>query len=291
MKSNEKLKSCGSAIWFSDKAGSPPNLTAPPRAGDVLSLYGTKLTQISLATVQAIDCRDRSLTSLWRRPTIGILGEGGLQESEPRLSFRCPAEGKKNGRRSRKEIALDRMTDDEILAWLEEDEAKSRPYRVERMGLLLDRFGQGGYMQFFGGVVPLYAFEEMRLAYLNGLYISCVVVSQIIVEHLLAGMLEMMANRSDLEGAGFHTLINEGLAAGLISQDEFDGLDQLRRLRNPYTHTKPIMHQSCFIRRAAESGSHPADLFKQDAEVALTVVSGLLSRYPFYFTDEGVEDE
>ena len=178
-----------------------------------------------------------------------------------------------------------RMTDDEILTWLESDEAVSRPYRVQRTRFLLDRFGQSGYMLFFGGVVPLHAYEEMRLAYLNGLYICCVVVSQIIIEHLLAGLFEM-ANRTDLQRAGFQRLTEEALAEGYISQEEFDGLDQIRRLRNPYTHSKPMMHKTCFIRRAAETGTHHTELFKQDAETTLTVVSGLLARYPFSFPDE-----
>jgi hypothetical protein len=43
--------------------------------------------------------------------------------------------------------------------------------------------------------------------------------------------------------------------------------------------------------RAGKSDGHPADLFKQDAEVALALVSGLLSRYPFSFSDEGAEEE
>ncbi len=185
---------------------------------------------------------------------------------------------------------MERMTDEEILAWLEADEANSRPYRVERMGLLLDLFGQNGYMQFFGGVIPVEAFEEMRLAYLNGLYISCVVVSQLLVEHLLAGMFNL-AGRTDIEGAGFQKLTGEALAEGLISADEFDRLEKLRKLRNPYTHSKPIMHESCFIRRAADAGCHPVALFKQDAEVALAVVSNLLLRYPFSMSDDEQETD
>jgi hypothetical protein len=180
------------------------------------------------------------------------------------------------------------MTNEEILKWLETDEAGSRPDRVDRMHVLLDRFGQGGYTLFPGGIVPVQAFEEMRLAYLNGLYISCVVVSQIIIEHILAGMFEM-ADRNDLEGTGFQKLTSEALAAGFITAEEFDRLDKLRRLRNPYTHSKPIMHQNCFIRRAAESGTHPVEVFRQDAETALDAVSALLSRYPFSFADDDTE--
>lgn len=185
---------------------------------------------------------------------------------------------------------MERMTENDILSWLESDEAGSRPWRVERMGLLLDLFGQNGWMQFFGGVVPVQAFDEMRLAYLNGLYVSCVVVSQIVLEHILAGMFSLYG-RDDLEGAGFQKLTTEGLAAGFISLEEFEELERLRRLRNPYTHSKPIMHPSCFVRRAAESNTHPAELFKQDAEAALMAVSAMLSRQPFSSPDTTPDEQ
>jgi hypothetical protein len=158
------------------------------------------------------------------------------------------------------------------------------------MHLLLKLFGQNESMLFFGGVVSVQAFEEMRLAYLNGLYVSCVVVSQIVIEHILAGLFNL-SNRSDLEGAGFQKLTKEAIADGYISQREFDDLDRLRRLRNPYTHSRPIMHPRCVMRRAVETGDHPLELFKQDAETALAVVAALLSRRPFPFSDEKHSDE
>ena len=170
--------------------------------------------------------------------------------------------------------------DEEILAFLESDDEASLPDRLVRMRFLLDQYGREGYTLFFGGVVPAHAFEEMRLCYLHGLYISCVVVAQIVIEHLLAGLFEM-ANRNDLQGASFKQLVEEALADGFISQGEFDELDHLRQLRNPYTHSKPIMHETCFIRRAAESGSHPRQLFKEDAQKAIVAVFRLMSRPPF----------
>ncbi len=186
-------------------------------------------------------------------------------------------------------LTMKRLTDDEIVTWLKADETASRPCRVDRMHLLLDHFGQNRDMLFFGGVIPAQAFEEMRLAYLNGLYISCVVVSQIVIEHILAGLLDL-SGRTTLEGAGFQRLTEEARAEGYISEKEFEDLIRLRRLRNPYTHSRPVMHDSCVIRRAAETGSHPLELFKQDAETALAIVAGLLSRYPFSFLEEERSD-
>jgi len=121
-------------------------------------------------------------------------------------------------------------------------------------------------------------------------FISCVVISQIVIEHTLAGLLNFFG-RTDLEGAGFRKLAEEALSDGHISQKEFDDLNQLRRLRNPYSHSKPIMHRSCIMRRAAETGSHPLELFKEDAKTALAIVATLLSRRPFSLPDQEGSNE
>jgi hypothetical protein len=179
----------------------------------------------------------------------------------------------------------------DLVAWLAADDEKSRPFRAERLAFLLDHFGtEERGMLFHGGVVSATAFEEMRVCYLNGLFVSCVVVAQIVIEHTLAHMLDL-AGRSELEGAGFKKLAEESLKERLLSQDEFDAMDELRKLRNPYTHSKPLMHDSCFVRRSKETGSHPLDLFKEDAEKAVIAVFGLLSRQPFSFYSEEDDSE
>jgi hypothetical protein len=178
----------------------------------------------------------------------------------------------------------------DLVAWLEADEQRSRPYRAERLAFLIEHFGAAdGGMLFHGGVVPAYAFEEMRSCYLHGLFISCVVAAQIVIEHTLSGLLEW-SGRADLKGASFMKLTEEALNDQLISQAEFDTIDELRRLRNPYTHSKPLMHESCFIRRSGETGSHPWDLFKEDAEKAVLAVFSLFSRQPFSLNCSGEDD-
>jgi hypothetical protein len=81
-------------------------------------------------------------------------------------------------------------------------------------------------------------------------------------------------------------LSEAALAEGLISQDEFDDFDRLRKIRNPYTHSKPFMSESCIVRRSAESGHAPQELFKEDAETVLSIVIKVLSRLPFAFPSE-----
>jgi hypothetical protein len=171
----------------------------------------------------------------------------------------------------------------DLVAWLSNDDEESRPGRAERLAFLIEHFGtEERGMMFYGGVVAVQAFDEMRLCYLHGLFVSCVVVAQIVIEHTLARMLSLVG-RDDLERAQFQKLLEEALAERVISQAEFDSLDELRRLRNPYTHSKPFMHETCINRRSAEAGSEPWNLFKEDAEKAIVAVFGLPSRQPFSF--------
>ena len=96
----------------------------------------------------------------------------------------------------------------------------------------------------------------MQFCYIHGAYISCTLAAQVVLEHLFAAFLEWNG-RDDLDGAGFKALSEAALAEGLISQNEFDDFDRLRRIRNPYTHSKPFMGESCIVRRQHLPASGP----------------------------------
>jgi hypothetical protein len=120
----------------------------------------------------------------------------------------------------------------------------------------------------------------MQFCYIHGAYISCTLAAQVVLEHLFAAFLEWNG-RENLDARGFKALSEAARAEGLISQDEFDDFEMLRRIRNPYTHNKPFMGESCIVRRTAESGLGPDEVFKEDAQKALAIVIKVLSREPF----------
>jgi len=171
-------------------------------------------------------------------------------------------------------------SDEELAAWLEKDEARSRPYRVERLRLLLSHYGPEGVRVFPGGPVSAIAFEEARQAYLHGLFLSCVITSQVCLEQMLAGIFSA-AGRDDLVGAGFHDLLKEALNAGFIFQEEFTLFDRLRTLRNPYVHYRPPTHGQAIGRRAATEDVPIDILLIEDAKFAITALLRLCRRPPF----------
>ena len=167
----------------------------------------------------------------------------------------------------------------EIEQWIESADKNSMPERLERLKQLRDHYDRDHGILFYGGYIPARAFEEMQFCYIHGSYISCVLAAQVVLEHMLAALLE--ETDCDPAGFGFAKLCDAALNEDLISQPEFDRFNVLRRLRNPYTHSQPLMGRSCIIRRVAESMVSPQDIFKADAESALETVIEFISRPPF----------
>src|SRR5947208_14684884 len=107
--------------------------------------------------------------------------------------------------------------------------------RLERLKFVREQHPAENDHLFFGGPIPAQAFQEMQFCYIHGAYISCTLAAQVVLEHLFAAFLEWNG-RDDLDGAGFKALSEAALGEGLISQNEFDDFERLRRIRNPYTH-------------------------------------------------------
>src|SRR5260370_911252 len=62
------------------------------------------------------------------------------------------------------------------------------------------------------------------------------------------------AGRDDLERAAIGTLLQEARDHGILTADEADSLDRIRRTRNPVTHfRKPLADDSIELRALQES--------------------------------------
>jgi HEPN domain-containing protein len=172
------------------------------------------------------------------------------------------------------------MEDDELISSLEQDEARSRPYRAGRLRFLLQEYGPEGIRLFHGGAVSALAFEEVRQAYLHGLFMACTIMSQVCVEHMLAGLFRA-AGRDDLDRASFETLLRQARDTGFLSQADFDLFNRLRQIRNPYTHSRAPGSPGSVMHRAVTSDIPFEGLMVQDAELAVRAILGLCQRPPF----------
>lgn len=174
------------------------------------------------------------------------------------------------------------ISNDELYGWLKTEDDDSRNSRVKRLKYLVQEFGEIGYISFYGGIISYHAFEELRLSFLNGQFIGCVLLSQIVAEHILAGLFEMQ-NQTDLKNAGFLKLLDEAFCQKIISQEEFDAFDSIRKTRNPYVHKKEVSHKNGIVSRMIDEKKTVESLFEENACTAIKSVFRLLNRYPFSF--------
>ena len=129
------------------------------------------------------------------------------------------------------------------------------------------------------------AFEEARLAYLHGLFLSCVVMVQACVEHMLQGLF-YGGGRNDLMDAPYSRLLDRARREGLLSEEEFALFERLRQLRNPYVHFRPPGSPDSWIARAVGVEKFPEDVLVEDARLAITALLRLCQRPPFAVPDE-----
>jgi hypothetical protein len=80
------------------------------------------------------------------------------------------------------------------------------------------------------------------------------------------------------------------VSEGLLSPDELELLRQLRHLRNPDAHTRPLNDSKCVIRVARERQTAPERLFEEDARKAMGIVMWLLSRSPLAYSQPGGDE-
>jgi hypothetical protein len=167
---------------------------------------------------------------------------------------------------------------EELRGWLREDDARSRPYRADRLGVLLDELNSERMFTFHGGAMAFMAFEEARRAFVYGLFGAVTILVQVCMEHTLGGLFAM-AGRDDVARAPFETLLLEAQRGGYLNANEFATFDKLRTIRNTYTHWRPVLSKNALQLRAIESDRETDELMAGDAKAAIMSLLQFLSRF------------
>jgi len=172
------------------------------------------------------------------------------------------------------------MTDDDrFRMWLEENDGKSLESRIERLKFLEAEFGEGRSLLFYG-TTPALAFDEARLCYLNGLFISCILVSEAIIEQSYAGMFHM-ARIDELENKGFSWIVDKAYEGAWIDKTEHDTLLEINTRRNSLTHFRRPDDPRHPVYQALMQGKDVWSMIIDDAKTILRILFQILNRSPF----------
>jgi hypothetical protein len=132
-----------------------------------------------------------------------------------------------------------------------------------------------------GGMEAFTCWWEAGTAYVHGLYIGTILLSQACLEHLLAGWLVFSEDDQTAPRLRYVELLKRARDGGVLTRAEYDLFDRLRRERNPVAHARHIDDPRNLLRRAMDTQVGPEQLLRNDAELALQSLKALLDRPPF----------
>lgn len=160
--------------------------------------------------------------------------------------------------------------------------------RIARLRFVQSQFGPLRGKWYPGGIEVVAMFEEMRLCYVEGLFVATIVLAQTYLERVLAGRIALtefhFPGKTDTRGMGFASLLKLAVERQLILRDEFGKFDALRRVRNSFVHShsgdpkkelgfrafKKITEAPVFL--LPEQRVDPLQLLEAEARWALHVV-------------------
>ena len=85
------------------------------------------------------------------------------------------------------------------------------------------------------GTLSQLLFKEVLSSYVSGQYIAAIVLGFSLIERTAAGRLAFVGDKSAASNNS-ETLLRKAMERGWLKPDEFDLLDELRKLRNPIVH-------------------------------------------------------
>lgn len=167
---------------------------------------------------------------------------------------------------------------DYIHSWLNDEDYKTLIARTDRLfsiATLIEESDEG--LLFHGGVLTHRAFEEARWCWVNGQFIACTILCQCFVENSLRSMFGARgysSGESDqwITHSSMKELIEKSVEIDLIDQDLAVRLNQLRKMRNPYIHTRPVFSDGHFMKRVVDLGEMPETLCEEDARQAIIIM-------------------
>ncbi|MBL8092305.1 MAG: hypothetical protein JNJ43_18370 [Anaerolineales bacterium] len=144
--------------------------------------------------------------------------------------------------------------------------------RVERLKFVDGIIGNIGML---GSMETVFIFREAGWAYINGAFISTIMLSQAFIERRLHDLMFEKGFESEAKH-GAQSIIKFCRKNQLVSDFLLDKFDRLRQIRNPFVHVKSSDHPFSLDQRMFTEKIQPNDLIENDAKEALSLMYTLL---------------
>ena len=166
----------------------------------------------------------------------------------------------------------------ELTVWLETDDAKGRPRRVQRLRDLLELLPvppEG--LSFLGGEASRICFEEVRRCYLDGSNMAVVLLCLAYVERELAADL-YAAGWEKAKTARLGELLREAYEGGGLSELDWKTYRELDQLRNSHAHFRAPGSPTSMGARTVGENSLGTEVLAKDARRAVQAMARIVKR-------------
>jgi hypothetical protein len=169
------------------------------------------------------------------------------------------------------------------------DDAEGRTARHLALIAFESDFSPNG-MMFPGGHESYLAYIEARLNFIDGNFISTILISQACIENLLASCIILEETSRQIHGLLAETdtaipkritlkwLIKRSLDWDIISDEDGGMVNQLSDIRNPLSHYRHMSDQTKLWRRSAKEDIPEKELLEKDAHLAISVVARIIPK-------------
>lgn len=154
-------------------------------------------------------------------------------------------------------------------------EEKIRPERLARLRFIQEEFGPPADMLLTGGIGAMFAINELKWSFVYGNFMATIFLCQTFAEHSLAGPFALGGDDEHVE-RGMKHLIDESLKRKAISSDLAARLNELREMRNPYTHPRILQKKQSLLDRVVKTKKEPWSMAEADAKTAIQIVVDFL---------------
>lgn len=187
-------------------------------------------------------------------------------------------------------------TEIEAAQLLLEDLQQELADRVRRLRLLVEiesREAAGRGLTMPGGPTAQHSYLEAREAFVNGQFVAVVMLSQCLLENLLAGHVHMESLGREVRSGvpqprerkpAYRTTLSACRAAGLLSADDESDLRKLADRRNALAHFRDVSDPSNVERRSISERRPASEILEEDAADAVALLARVLGKSAFRFS-------
>jgi hypothetical protein len=141
--------------------------------------------------------------------------------------------------------------------------------RLARLKHLQTIFPKG--YSFLSSPETFFVFNEAKMAFINGEFISTILLAQAFIEHKFQCVIDQKGE-SKIANAGLAAMTKYLAEKKLLHAFLIQKVDKLRKIRNPFVHLQTHYNSDSISSRVAQEQRRPEQIFAKDAEQALALM-------------------